>query len=156
MVLSESGGGWDNEDHGFRVYREAWDKDLAKWDREYFAKGYLQKDASQIRHKFWEREKTWPQPPQWLATEDEHGTVIVQSSQPLDAYVIPNTYYRPYHTAHVENFLKAVHTGGQQADLNCPAEAGYITTVAVLKARELAEQGDGAKYEFKPEDFSVT
>ncbi len=90
---------------------------------------------------------------QWLATEDAPGEVMVQSSQPLDAYRIPHTYYKPTHTAHVENFLKAVHAGGQQSDLHCPEEAGYVTTVAVLKARELAEQGQGAKYEFKPEDF---
>jgi hypothetical protein len=36
------------------------------------------------------------------------------------------------------------------------AEAGFTTTVAVLKARELGEQGQGAKYEFKPEDYIVT
>ena len=40
-----------------------------------------------------------------------------------------------------------------RAVLNCPAQIGYETAVAVLKVNEAVEAG--CKLEFKPEDFTV-
>lgn len=56
-----------------------------------------------------------------------------------------------YHQPHLENFFDAVRG---KAKLNCPADVGYETTVAVLKVNEAIEAGK--KLEFKPEDFKVS
>jgi predicted dehydrogenase len=57
---------------------------------------------------------------------------------------------QPYHQPHLENFFDAIRG---KAQLNCPAEKGYETTVSVLKVNEAAEMQH--KLEFKPEEFRV-
>jgi predicted dehydrogenase len=145
VVISESGDDYN------KVYREKWDDDEGKWEREFFGKGYLKKSTDLIRHKFWERAKPWYQPEAWL---DKEGAVDVRASKPLDPYELPTSLNVPAHTPHVENFLQVVHRKGKQTDLNCPVEEAYKCAVAVLKVNELVTKG-GGRLDFKPEDFIV-
>jgi predicted dehydrogenase len=135
-----------------QVYREKYDEDVAKWEGQFFGKGYLKKAAGDIKHKIWERPKPWYKPPQWL---DKEGVVDVRASTPLDPYELPVTMNKPYHTPHVENFLSVVRNRGKQADLNCPVEEAYKCAVAVIKVNTLISSGGGS-IEFKPEDFIVS
>ncbi len=136
-----------------QVYREKWDNDVAKWEGQFFAKGYLKKSAGNIKNKFWERDRsTWFRPDPWL---DKEGVVDVRASSPLDPYELPTVLNLPYHTPHVENFLLAVQNKGTQADLNCPVEDAYKCAVAVLKVNALVSKEGSGRIEFKPEDFIV-
>ncbi|MBP7949001.1 MAG: Gfo/Idh/MocA family oxidoreductase [Verrucomicrobiales bacterium] len=134
-----------------QVYREKWDSDQAKWEGEFFGKGYLKKSADAVRHKFWERPRTWYRPDPWL---DKEGVVDVRASTPLDPYELPIVLNLPYHTPHVENFLQTVHKKGKQTDLNCPVEDAYQCAVAVIKVNDLVQKG-GGRIEFQPGDFTV-
>ncbi len=135
-----------------QVYREKFDGDVAKWEDQFFRKGYLKKNAGNIKNKFWERDRsTWAKPDPWL---DKEGVVDVRASAPLDPYELPITLSLPYHTPHVENFLKTVHSKGKQSDLNCPVEDAYKCAVAVIRVNELVLAG-GGKIDFKPEEFIV-
>ena len=57
---------------------------------------------------------------------------------------------KKYHQPHLENFFNAVR--GKEK-LNCPAEIGYETAVAVLKVNQAVEAG--RKLEFKADEFHV-
>ena len=57
---------------------------------------------------------------------------------------------KPYHQPHLENFFEAIRG---KANLNCPAEIGYETAVAVLKVNEAIEAGQ--KLSFKPDEFKA-
>jgi predicted dehydrogenase len=63
---------------------------------------------------------------------------------------LPVEMNKPYHQPHLENFFDAIRG---KAALNCPAEAGYKTAVAVLKVNEAVEAG--RKLEFKPDEFVI-
>jgi len=63
---------------------------------------------------------------------------------------LPVKMNKPYHQPHLENFFDAIRG---KAELNCPAEVGYKTAVAVLKINEAVEAG--RKLKFKPEEFVV-
>ena len=63
---------------------------------------------------------------------------------------VPVGMYKPVHQPHLENFFDAIRG---KAKLNCPAEIGYETAVAVLKVNEAAEAA--RKLSFKPEEFKV-
>ncbi|MHC4435495.1 MAG: Gfo/Idh/MocA family protein [Planctomycetota bacterium] len=66
-------------------------------------------------------------------------------------YEIPVTMEgKLYHQPHLENFFDAIRG---KAELNCPAEVGYETAVAVLKVNEAVEAA--RKLSFKSADFSV-
>ncbi len=65
-------------------------------------------------------------------------------------YKIPVEMQKSFHQPHLENFFDAVRG---KAELNCPAEVGYETAVAVLKVNEAIEAG--RKLKFKPEEFVV-
>ncbi len=135
-----------------QVYREKWDSDLAKWEEGFFKKGYLKKSSGNIKHKFWEKDRSsWLKADPWL---DREGVVDVRASAPLDPYEMPVSFNLPYHTPHVANFLETVHKKGKQTDLNCPVEDAYKCAVAVIKVNELALNG-GGKITFKAEDFIV-
>jgi hypothetical protein len=135
-----------------QVYREKWDSNIAKWEGEFFGKGYLKKNAANIKNKFWERDRaTWAKPDPWL---DKEGVVDVRASAPLDPYELPIVLNLPYHTPHVENFLLTVLNKGKQSDLNCPVEDAYKCAVAVIRVNELVLKG-GGQINFKPEDFVV-
>ena len=135
-----------------QVYREKWDSDIAKWEDQFWKKGYLKKNAANIKNKFWERDRaTWAKPDPWL---DKEGVVDVRASAPLDPYELPIVLNLPYHTPHVENFLLTVLNKGKQSDLNCPVEDAYKCAVAVIRVNDLVLKG-GGQISFKPEDFVV-
>ena len=63
---------------------------------------------------------------------------------------VPVEMNKPFHQPHLENFFDAIRG---KATLNCPAEVGYKTAVAVLKVNEAVEAG--RKLEFQPDEFAV-
>jgi predicted dehydrogenase len=63
---------------------------------------------------------------------------------------LPAQMNKPYHQPHLQNFFDAIRG---KAKLNCPAEIGYETAVAVLKVNEAAEAE--RKLNFKPDEFKV-
>lgn len=63
---------------------------------------------------------------------------------------IPVKLDKSYHQPHLENFFDAIRG---KAKLNCPAEVGYQTAVAVLKVNEAIEAG--RKISFPPNDFNA-
>jgi hypothetical protein len=63
---------------------------------------------------------------------------------------LPVEMNKPYHQPHLENFFDAIRG---RAQLNCPAEVGYETAVAVLKVNEAVAAA--RKLSFEPEDFKV-
>ena len=66
-------------------------------------------------------------------------------------YEIPVTMEgKLYHQPHLENFFDAIRG---RAELNCPAEVGYETAVAVLKVNEAIEAA--RKLGSKAADFKV-
>jgi len=87
------------------------------------------------------------------AKAEETKTDAVLDSRetiPAPSYELPVAFNDPYHQPHLKNFFDAIRG---KAKLNCPAEIGYETAVAVLKVNEAIEKG--CKLEFKPEEFSV-
>jgi predicted dehydrogenase len=86
-------------------------------------------------------------------TERTTGAVLDVRETPLPPkYDLPVAMDKKPHQMHLENFFDAIYSGGKVA-LNCPAEVGYETAVAVLKANEAVEAG--RKLEFKPDEFVV-
>ena len=63
---------------------------------------------------------------------------------------LPVELAKPGHQPHLENFFNAIRLG---TSLNCPAETGYETAVAVLKVNEAVERQN--IYRFLPEEFEV-
>ncbi|MEC8915085.1 MAG: Gfo/Idh/MocA family oxidoreductase [Candidatus Neomarinimicrobiota bacterium] len=59
-------------------------------------------------------------------------------------YELPVTFNDPYHKPHLENFFNSIR--GKDT-LNCPAEVGYETAVAVLKVNEAVEKESLVKYD---------
>jgi predicted dehydrogenase len=80
----------------------------------------------------------------------KNTVVDVRVTQPPDAYPLPIELSKLAHQPHLENFFDAVRG---KAKLTCPAEVGYETAVAVLRANEAVEAGK--RLNFKPEDFKV-
>jgi len=125
LVISESEVGHTNA-----IYRQP---DAPSWD-EWVQRGYitepriqLQKQELELRAKMDVRESVSP---------DEH--------------LIPIEFYDPYHKPHLENFFNSVR--GKDT-LNCPAEIGYETAVAVLKVNEAIEAQ--RRLTFSPDEFEV-
>jgi predicted dehydrogenase len=63
---------------------------------------------------------------------------------------IPVEMKKPFHQPHLENFFDAIH---DKAALNCPAEVGYKTTMAVLKVNEAIKAEK--KLYLKPGEFAA-
>jgi len=74
----------------------------------------------------------------------------VRVSPILGSWELSTKLNKPAHQPHLENFFDAIRIG---RPLNCPAELGYETAVAVLKANEAVEAG--RKLGFTPEEFEV-
>jgi predicted dehydrogenase len=99
-------------------------------------------------------------PPEWLSrlkgqhmTAEQFGTFFVDESHPSVDPVscgVPVTIDKPIHQPHLENFFDAIRGKTQ---LNCPAEVGYASAVAVLKVNEAIETG--RRLEFGPEEFQA-
>jgi predicted dehydrogenase len=126
LVISEHT--WGN-----KAERQWW-VDAERWE-PWIKKGYLKSKA----------------PPKKFS---KSGIEIIPDPSlpsPPPSYDIPiPSEYRPYHLLHLENFFDAIRG---KAALNCPAEVGYKTAVAVLKVNEAVEAG--RKLEFKPDEFVV-
>ena len=59
-------------------------------------------------------------------------------------YELPVAFNDPYHKPHLENFFNSIR--GKET-LNCPAEVGYETAVAVLKVNEAVEKKSLIQYD---------
>jgi len=103
-----------------------------KWDR-WVEKGYLKKVEGLDQPE----------------SEDTVGEVRPPSPKP-PKYDMLVEMDKPFHQPHLENFFDAIRG---QTKLNCPAEVGYETAVAVLKVNEAVEAA--RKLNFEPEDFKV-
>ncbi|MHC4751346.1 MAG: hypothetical protein ACYTFW_15925 [Planctomycetota bacterium] len=82
-------------------------------------------------------------------SEDAVGEVRPPSPLP-PKYDMAVKMDKPFHQTHLENFFDAIRG---QARLNCPAEIGYETAVAVLKVNEAVEAA--RKLNFTPEEFKA-
>lgn len=126
LVISQYS--WHN-----KVERQWW-VEAEKWE-PWVKKGYLKSNA----------------PPKKVS---ESGIEIIPDPSlpsPPPSYDIPVSWeYKPYHLLHLENFFDAIRG---KAALNCPAEVGFKTAVAVLKINEAVAAG--RKLKFKPDDFKV-
>lgn len=76
--------------------------------------------------------------------------VDVRVSAALGSWPLPIELNKPAHQPHLENFFDAVRLG---VPLNCPAELGYETAVAVHKVNEAVEAG--RKLMFDPQEFKA-
>ncbi len=128
LNISEAAGSWDG------VYRESW-VHPKKWEK-WVKMGYLKEIAEQ------EQEEEKP--------ETDAVIDVRPPSPPPPKYELLVKFDDPYHKPHLENFFDAIRG---KAKLNCPAEIGYETAVAVLKVNEAVEAA--RKLSFKPEEFKV-
>jgi len=124
-------------------------------------KGTLQISESAGRGSVY-RESSAPEWDKWVKAgilkapveeeKPETGAVLdVRETIAPPAYDIPVTMGdKKYHQPHLENFFNVVR--GKEK-LNCPAEIGYETAVAVLKVNEAVEAGK--KLKFKADEFHV-
>ena len=79
------------------------------------------------------------------------GAVLdVRETIAPDRHDIPVVFNDPYHKPHLENFFSAVRG---DAKLNCPAEVGYETAVAVLKVNQAIEARQ--RLTFDPKEFQI-
>jgi predicted dehydrogenase len=76
--------------------------------------------------------------------------VDVRVTAEAGAWPLPIDLTKPAHQPHLENFFNAIRYG---TELNCPAEKGYETAVAVLAVNRAVASGQ--RIEFKPSDFHV-
>ena len=81
---------------------------------------------------------------QEVSTKIKQGRVTknvvmdVRVSPPLPKWPLPVELARPFHQPHLANFFEAVRLG-KKSHLNCPAETGYETAVAVLTVNKVVE-----------------
>jgi predicted dehydrogenase len=102
------------------------------------------------------REQTAPLWDQWVdkgfinapveeAAAPTNGAVLdVRETLAPPKYELPITFNDPYHKPHLENFFNSIR--GTDT-LNCSAEIGYETAVAVLKVNEAVEKASPVKYD---------
>jgi len=125
-------------------------------------KGTLQISESSSRGSVY-REPTAPEWDKWVKKgilnapveekkkEDDTTVLDVRETPAPPAFEIPvDMGGKKYHQPHLENFFGAVR--GKEK-LNCPAEIGYETAVAVLKVNEAVEAK--CRLEFKKDEFEV-
>lgn len=110
------------------VYREQSAPDWANWVNL----GYLSAPKEEVKKP------------------DESVLLDVRETVAPPQYGIPVEFNDPYHKPHLENFFNAVRGKGK---LNCPAEIGYETAVAVLKVNQAVETGK--ELEFDPREFTI-
>ena len=90
-------------------------------------------------------DKNFLNAPEEEATPNVNGAVLdVRETVAPPKYVLPVTFNDPYHKPHLENFFNSIR--GKDT-LNCPAEVGYETAVAVLKVNEAVEKASLVKYD---------
>lgn len=127
LVISEAAGRGE-------VYRESWipPENWEKWVKM----GYLKEPIEEKKEE--------------APAADSSVVLDVRETPKPPMYDLPVEMDKPYHQPHLENFFDAFRG---KAKLNCPAEIGYETAIAVLKVNEAVEAG--RKLEFKPEEFKV-
>jgi predicted dehydrogenase len=118
----------ESEAHGAKLYR---DTNAPAWD-EWVQKGYV--TAPKVQEV---KEKT-------------EGVTDVRESASPDEHMVPVVLRDPYHQPHLQNFFDAVRG---KAKLNCPAEIGYESAVAVLKVNEAIEAK--SRLAFTPDAFRI-
>ena len=117
---------------GLHVVVSDRDPNAPAWD-DWVAKGYI------------------TAPKEQEVKEKAEGAVTdVRESAPPDQHGVPVSLRDPYHQPHLQNFFNAVRGKGT---LNCPAEIGYETAVAVLKVNEAIEAK--TRLAFTPEEFKI-
>jgi len=90
-------------------------------------------------------DKNFLNAPEEEATPNVNGAVLdVRETVAPPKYELPVTFNDPYHKPHLENFFNSIR--GKDT-LNCPAEVGYETAVAVLKVNEAVEKASLVKYD---------
>lgn len=124
LVISES----EAANSGY-VYR---DPNAPAWD-QWVQKGYI--TAPQLQE---------------TVRGDEEAMLDVRESVSPDQHTIPVVLRDPYHQPHLQNFFDSVRG---TATLNCPAQIGYETAVAVLKVNEAIEANE--RLTFGPDEFEV-
>lgn len=108
------------------------DEQATEW-KKWVEKGYLDAMTDQISR-----------------SATQNTVVDVRASKPPKRWPLPIELSKPAHQPHLENFFGAIRYG---VKLNCPAEVGYETAVAVLAANESVAAG--RRVEFKAEEFRV-
>ena len=131
-----------------QIYREP---NAASWEQ--FAQGpspFVIRSPDQVYNKFWEKPKPWTRPKSWM--DVKKGAADSRESKALESWILPVILTRPPHAPHLENFFTSVRRKDPSL-LNCNVEEAYRACVTVLKCNESIRTG--AKYVFKPEDFTV-
>ncbi|HEY7511951.1 MAG TPA: Gfo/Idh/MocA family oxidoreductase [Vicinamibacteria bacterium] len=111
------------------------DPNAPAWD-EWIRKGYVTAPKLQDRNE--------------VSEEQEAAVLDVRESVSPDQHRVPVVLRDPYHQPHLENFFDTIRGTAQ---LNCPAEVGYETAVAVLKVNEAIEAQ--RRLAFRPEEFRI-
>lgn len=88
--------------------------------------------------------------PEEEETAASDAVVDLRETLAPPSYELAVAFNDLYHKPHLENFFNAIR--GKEK-LNCPAEIGYETAVAVLKVNDAVEAG--CKLDFKPEEFKI-
>jgi hypothetical protein len=114
------------------LYREGWITET-KWDKW-------------VKNSYLKKVEGLDQPER----EDSLGDIRPPSPKPAKYNILDTMGNKRYHQPHLENFFDAVRG---KAKLNCPAEVGYETAVAVLKVNAVAEAG--RKLNFNPAEFKA-
>ncbi|QBG48615.1 Gfo/Idh/MocA family oxidoreductase [Verrucomicrobia bacterium S94] len=83
-------------------------------------------------------------------TATKNKAVDVRVTEAATGWPLPIDLSKPAHQPHLENFFNAIRYG---TPLNCPAEKGYETAVAVLSVNQAVATSQ--KIEFKKSDFHV-
>jgi len=115
-----------------RVYAEARIDADRKW-REWVKKGYIVKAEEKAAEK-----------------KPKDDVLAVYESEPVTTWLMPIEFDKPFHLPHLENFFHAVR--GEEK-LNCPAEVGYETAVAVLSVNRSVAASETIRFE--PRDFQA-
>lgn len=124
LLISES-----EVNYGGKLYR---DPNAPAWD-PWIQKGYV--SAPKLQE----------------AKEKDEGAVAdVRESVSPDQHTVPIVLRDPFHQPHLQNFFDAVRG---TAKLNCPAEIGYESAVAVLKVNDAIEAK--SRLSFTAADFAV-
>lgn len=134
-------------------YNQIYKEQSSPLNWEEYAQGdhpFVVRAPDQVFNKFWEKPKPWTRPKPYL--DVKKGAADTRESKAAENWILPVVLSRPPHAPHLENFFTAVRTKNP-AMLNCHVDEAFRTCVTVLKCYESMKTG--AKYIFKPEDFTA-
>jgi len=97
------------------------------------SRGGVYRDPEAPDWRKWVRLGLLDEPGEEVKAPAGSASIDVAETKPPAKYDIPVAVDVPYHQPHLQNFFAA--TRGQ-AQLNCPAEAAYASTVTALKINE--------------------